>query len=276
MKKIFAFATMLFFAVTVSAQNKPTVCVENFTNNSTLKNNLVKSMQNEIVSGLTGTGRVIVKEESNFPKLPSDPVARIEALKSEGVNFLMKGQVNTVATGTSKSALDKNKTVYTAEISYTLTLIDIESNRTVASDTEKASYNSGSTESEAILEAISNSKDAMNRYVDSHFRISATIKALDQVDPKKGAKTVYVTMGTDVGLEKGDIMEVFAEVNIAGEIAQKKIGEVKAVEVMSGTLTLCSVKDGGAEIKKAYDEGTAMSVVSRPKKKGLGIGAFGL
>jgi hypothetical protein len=111
----------------------------------------------------------------------------------------------------------------------------------------------------------------MARFVDDKFKVEAIIKALDQVDEKKGAvKTCYITIGSAAGIAKGQIFEVFANVKIAGEDVEKKIGEVKAKEVMSPTLTLCDVKSGGEEIKKNFEGGITMTVVSRAKKDILG------
>ncbi len=266
MKKILSVVAALFFmTLTASAQDKPVVCIEDFTNSSNLRPSYAKQLQNEIVSGISATTRVTIVQPSSFGKLPKDPTEYENALKAKGVNFILKGTLNDYTTGTSKSVID-GKSYITAEVSYTLSLIDIETHLTISSDTEKCTYNTGSSDSDALTKAIDAASDNMKKYVDRHFKISATIKALDQVDPKKGAKTVYITIGSDAGITKGDILEVSAEVNIAGEKARKKIGEVKVNEIMSGTLSLCSVKNGGLEIKKAFEEGTQMTVMTRPKR----------
>lgn len=252
MKKFFFVAVSLFMMLVASAQDKPTVCVEDFINNSDLKETYSKQLQNEIISGISATTRVTIVQPSSYGKLPQDPIAYEDALKAEGVNFILKGTLNDYTTGTTTSVLDKNKTYFTAEVKYTLTLIDIETHQTLSSDIESCSYSSGSTAADALTKAIDAASDNMKKYVDRHFKISATIKTLDQVDPKKGAKTVYINIGSAAGITKGDILEVFAKVNIAGETVDKKIGEVKVQEVMSGTLSLCSVKNGGVEIKKAF------------------------
>ena len=269
MKKIYVFLTMLAMALTVSAQDKPTVCVEEFTNSSKLEVSYLKQLQNEVVSGISNTGRIVIVQPSSYGKLPKDPIEYQDALKAEGVNFILKGSLNDYSTGTSKGGLlgGGDKTYATADVSYTLELIDIESHQTLSSETMSCTYSSGSTSAEAISKAIASVSGDMKKYVDTHFKISATVKALDQIDPKKGVKTLYVTMGTAAGISKGDILEVFAEVNIAGEKAKKKIGELKTKEIMSATLSLCDVKNGGEEIKKAFEEGSRITVTTRAKKE---------
>ena len=92
------------------------------------------------------------------------------------------------------------------------------------------------------------------------------VKALDIVDAKKGVKTCYITVGAGMGIQKGQIFEVYAQVDVAGEKVNKKVGELKIKAVMSATLSHCDVKNGGLDIKKAFDAGTPMKVVSRPTK----------
>jgi hypothetical protein len=107
----------------------------------------------------------------------------------------------------------------------------------------------------------------MTRFVDNNFKVEATIKALDEVDEKKGVKTCYISVGSDAGINKGQIFEVFSKVEIAGEKINKKIGEVRVEEVLSGTLSKCSVKNGGLDIKRNFDSQIQMTVMTRAKKQ---------
>ena len=115
--------------------------------------------------------------------------------------------------------------------------------------------------------AIERAKKRMKRFVDENFKVEAVIKALDEMD-KKGVKTCYVSTGSNAGITKGQIFEVFSQIEVAGEKVNKKIGELKAEEVLSGTLTKCSVKSGGDKIKTCFEQKTVMTVVSRAKKPG--------
>ena len=109
----------------------------------------------------------------------------------------------------------------------------------------------------------------MERFVQENFKVEATIKALDEVDPKKGAKSCYISIGKDRGIEIGQIFEVFSRIQVAGEQVDKKIGEVKVAEVMSGTMSRCTVKNGGPTIKTAFENQQVITVRSRPKKDNI-------
>lgn len=263
MKKLFMMTAMLFAVCAASAQDKMSLCVDNFTNNTSYNEITVKNLRNEIVAGITATGRLTMVDVNTLGELPTAMNERVKVIGEKGINYILTGTLNSIEEKTSQS---DNKTKYQAEINFTLTVIDAETGANVASETMKESWYSGETRDEAILKAIEEAKGKMKKFVDNNFKLEATVKALDQVDDKKGAKTVYVTIGSDAGVQKGQIFEVFAEVNVAGENVRKKIGELKAKEVMSGTMTLCDVKNGGKEIKAAFENGTKMSVVTRASR----------
>ena len=261
MKKILFLATMLFVVSAASAQEKTLVCIEKFKNNSSMNNITMNNLRNEIMQGIIEKKRVDVTDATSLT-LPEAKAERLKALKEKDFEYLIEGTLNSV--DQKKSTDGKN---YIAEVNYTLTIIDVNSGLT----TYKDSWNIGNTSEEAVLKAVEQARKRMAKFVDDKFKVEAIIKALDQVDEKKGAvKSCYITIGSAAGIEKGQIFEVFANVKIAGEDVEKKIGEVKAKEVMSPTLTLCDVKNGGEEIKKNFEGGITMTVVSRAKKDILG------
>ena len=115
----------------------------------------------------------------------------------------------------------------------------------------------------------------MKRFVEDNFKVEAVVKGLDDVDLKKNVvKTCYVSIGEDMGIAKGQIFEVFANIEVLGEPVRKKVAELKCDEVLSGTMSHCSVKSGGDLIKKYFDEGITLTVISRAKKQSIlsGIG----
>lgn len=266
MKKILLLASMLCVVLAASAQEKTLVCIEKFKNNSSVNNITMNNLRNEIMQGIIEKKRVDVTDVTSLGNLPEGKAERLKALEENNFEYLIEGTLNSV--DRKKSSDDK---YYIAEVNYTLTVIDVASGLTKSSDTYKDSWNIGKTADEAVLKAVEQARKRMARFVDDKFKVEAIIKALDQVDEKKGAvKTCYITIGSAAGIAKGQIFEVFANVKIAGEDVEKKIGEVKAKEVMSPTLTLCDVKSGGEEIKKNFEGGITMTVVSRAKKDILG------
>ena len=267
MKKLFVMAAMLLSVVGAIAQDaKQTVLVEQFVNKRSAKDVEANALQQAIVSGLVSTGRLNVVDAGTMVDLPTVKNDRLIYLGDNGIGWMVEGILNTVSTAKkSMNISGKTSYYYEGNVNYTLTLINTETGLTTISETYTDS-STGDSETEAITAAINDAKKRMNRFVQNHFKVEATIKALDEVDAKKGVKTCYISIGSDMGVENGQIFEVFAQIQIAGENVDRKIGEIKVVEVVSGTMSRCSTKSGGPEIKGAFDKQQKITVRSRAKK----------
>lgn len=273
MKKLLTLVAVLMMAVCASAQDEQlTIFVEKFVNNSSQKDILVRNLHEAIISGLSGTGRLIVIDAGNYvgKPLPKERRDRVKAL-GEKFDYFLEGTLNSV---TSKHVSNKNGSYYSATSNFTLILTDphtgIEKVRKVYS-----SESTGGTDEEAILESVTSASGYMKRFVEDNFKVEAVVKGLDDVDLKKNAaKTCYVSIGEDMGIAKGQIFEVFANIEVLGEPVRKKVAELKCDEVLSGTMSHCSVKSGGDLIKKYFDEGITLTVISRARKQSIlsGIG----
>lgn len=274
MKKILTLIVIVLTAANVSAQDDlQSIFVEKFVNNSSKKDVTVRNLRQEIISGLSGTNRLIVIDAANYAgtKLPKERRERIKAIGKK-FDYILEGTLNSI---TAKIVHTKNGSYHSATANFTLILTDPHSgiekvHKTYSNDA------TGGTDEEAILAAVSGARSMMRRFVEENFKVEATIKGLDQVDLKKNVvKSCYVSIGEDMGIEKGQIFEVFANIEVVGEPVRKKVAELRADEVMSGTITHCVVKNGGAEIKKYFDEGITLTIVSRGKKQnvfsGLGL-----
>lgn len=270
MKKLLAMAALVLSVLPIVAQDdKPKVFVEKFVNKAGVSNVASNNLKQELMAGLSATDRLVVIDAATIDDLSESKNERLGTLGEMGIQFYIEGTLNSVDTKKKTTESDGKKTVYwEATINYTLTVIDTETGITKATETLHDSYTIGDTEDEAILKAIERAKKRMTRFVDTHFKVEAVIKALDEVD-KKGVKTCYISTGSNAGIVKGQIFEVFSQIEIAGEKVNKKIGELKAEEVLSGTLTKCSVKNGGADIKNNFDNKVVMTVISRAKKENI-------
>jgi TolB-like protein len=260
MKKLFTLAMTMLMAMGLSAQDEKTVvCVGQFQNNSNKSSIISKNLRNEIMDGIIEKDRLTVVDITTLGDLPKEKNELVKMLNEKGIEFIIEGTLNSVD-------VKKDDKYYKSEINYTLTIIDTSTGITKNTETFKDTWNIGSTNDEAILKAIEYAKGRMSKYIDNNFKVEAVIKALDQVDAKKGVKTCYISTGSAAGIGKGQIFEVFIVAEVAGEKIQKKIAEVKAKEVMSPTLTLCEVKNGGMEIKTNFESKIPMTVVSRAQK----------
>ena len=260
MKRFFTLAMTALMVLGLSAQDEKTVvCIGQFQNNSNKSSIVSKNLRNEIMDGIIEKDRLTVVDVTTLGDLPKEKNELVKMLNEKGIEFIIEGTLNSVD-------VKKDDKYYKSEINYTLTIIDTSTGITKNTETFKDTWNIGSTSDEAILKAIEYAKGRMSKYIDNNFKVEAVIKALDQVDAKKGVKTCYISTGSAAGIAKGQIFEVFIMAEVAGEQIKKKIAEVKAKEVMSPTLTLCEVKNGGQEIKNNFESKIPMTVVSRAQK----------
>ena len=271
MKKLFMIAAMLLNVMGAMAQeDKPAVLVQQFVNKSSGKDAVANTVQQSVVSGLVGTNRLNVVDAGTMTDLPKVKNDLLVYLGDNGIGWLVEGILNSVSSA-HKSSTVNGKTTYYYEgnVNYTLTLINTETGVTAISETYTNS-STGDSETEAITAAATGAKGRMERFVQNNFKVEATIKALDEVDDKKGVKTCYINIGSNMGVENGQIFEVFGQIQVAGEKVDRKIGEVKVIEVVSGTMSRCSTKSGGPAIKSAFENQQRITVRSRAKKDILG------
>ena len=262
MKRLFTLLSMMLVLICASAQDEKTpVCMGQFQNKADVSEMVVNTLRTELITGINNKGRLTLVDITTLgDSVPTSKNEMLKFLGEKGIQFLIEGSLNAVT-------CNKGEQYYSAEVNYSLTVIETETGVTKATESYKDTWSTGDSGDDAIMNAIGRAKSHMSRFVEDNFRLEAFIKELDQVDAKKGAKTCYISLGRAQGIAKGQILEVFARVQVAGEQVDKKIGELKAREVMSETLTLCDVKDGGKEIQSNYEKNIPLKVVSRPQKQ---------
>lgn len=284
MKKIFSMvALMMLCVISAFAQDEDKnaqkgVCVDEFTFNSSIGTNWVTNLRNNVMEGLLKTGRVKVMDIMTMKDLPTVQEDRLAKIREYGADVVVLGHYNSLD---CKAKTKDGKTHYETTSDFTLKLQDTETGEIFGTQNFNETSYSGDTAEESITSALKDAIDDMRKFVDNNFKMEAIIKALDQVHPKKGAKTVYITVGSNAGVQVGgglldtalnagasgaSIFDVFQEVKIVDQIATKQIGTLKAKEVMGANLTLCTVTKGGVEIQKAFEQNIKLIVVSRAAK----------
>ena len=258
MKKFFTLMAMVLMIVSASAQDeKIAVCMGRFKDNSNKGDVLVNTLRSMITDGLNGRRRLDLVDIATLGDVPSTKNEMLKYINEKGIPYLIEGSLDAVTS-------DKGEKSYSAEVHYSITLIDTETGVTKVSEAYKHTWNTGKSNEDAIMKALSYAENCMGKFVDKYFKLEATIKELGLVDVKKGVKTCYISIGSARGIARGQILEVFAKMEVAGEQIDKKIGELKVSEVLSPTLTLCNVKKGGLDIQRNYENNIPMKVITRP------------
>lgn len=265
MKKIL-FTMLALLALTPVFAQKTSIMVGNVESPSGINSRWAQTLKNQIISGLAASQRLEVADANSFSGLSSNQAEAISQLRAAGIDCYVTARIDSF---TGKTEYSNGKTWYKSTLGYSVIVINNTTGATLG--TYNTTHYGSSTEGSdaAYADAFSLVTSDMKKLINRAFRISGEIKALQDVHPKKGVKTLYINVGSDVGVEAGNVLspmmfDVFKEVEIAGETIQEEIGSLKVKEVKSGNLSFCTVTKGGEAIQEAFEAGLKLSVVSRP------------
>lgn len=282
MNKLLFSATLAFVAIAIGfAQEvtKQVVNVEAFTAETTFTRNEVEAVRKNVIASLLATKRITVVDledeasikaelERRHHEMAMADMREVKDIIRLNADFILKGNLNSLNTTqkTEKNYKGELQTYYQAQLSYTITLIDPATGATQNTYSYSFSAKSNDGANAARTAVINGSSANMKKFIEEAFPVRGTIVQVADLDSKKNvAKTVYINLGNDQGIGKGQKFVVYAVVDIAGEKSEKEIGTLTAVEVMSGTRTLCKVNNGGDEIAKNLASNAEMTIKSRAR-----------
>ncbi len=269
-KKIFTTAVMaVMFAFTTNAQ-KQVMYAGTFNKTGNMSNEYALQVRASIIAGLVDTQRFelididasnILDVESGRRQLEAamaDAEARNKVMVEKAAQLLVYGDIKSCEA--TKSVSDDGSVSYSAEIAYTIKVVEAATKSTVAS--KDFSYGGiakmaiGSTADEAITNGLSYVKSDMKKFVDENFKINGIIEPGDYELNKKGnkMKTCYINLGSDNGIKKGQLFDVQKTEIVLGRESTDIIGSLKVVEVTAGDLSKCEVEADGDKILEAMNE----------------------
>lgn len=269
MKKIFVLLVSLLTVMGVSAQEestsaKRTVAVDGLSYNSNIGTNWVTDLRNQIIGGLAQTGRLEIVDVESIADLPSGDAEKLAHLKGINVESLIKCHFNSLNT---KRETSDGKTSYTVKINFTLTILNAETGATLNTKTIEDSGRSSESETAAINAAMKNVQYSISTFVDENFKMVGVVKALEEMHPKKGVETLYITVGSNAGLKEGQHFLIYVETDLAGEVIKKEVkGHLSIKQVVNPNLSLAVVrgKEAKMAILKAFDNEQKVIVESCP------------
>lgn len=300
---LLAFAVLCVSAANAQELKKNVLGIEEFTYSSSFTKDDVEKVRNQIVNAIQKTGRVIVADHNSSTNralnaeserrkqesaMDANTVADMSTLNANSIltvhldqlvitretyeeKDLVKG-----SDGKYRTVVKKEHPYYKAAITYTVKITDCETGAVQGQETY--SYSSGSysvldgganysTQQEAhegIMKRCVD-QDAFTILILNTFKAQGKILQIDEGDAKK-AKTVYVSLGSDDGIKKKQVLEVYKEFDIAGEISRKLIGEVEVQEILGTSRCLAKVKKGGDVIQQVMAAGGNLPVMTRNVK----------
>ncbi|MBQ9585677.1 MAG: hypothetical protein IJR20_06745 [Muribaculaceae bacterium] len=262
----------------IAEVKKQVVTVEPFVNNGNLSSDNVNRVRNEVVQSLTATGRVIVfdkaqqgavaAEQERSKKTAAD-MRDMGEMGQYHSDKIVTGSVN-AATITRKQREVKDyvkktshmETYYEASFSYQINIVDPNTGVNTYSNVFTASA-TGETESVALNNALGAVGVGSKDFVEANFGLAGQIVQVYKTNKNNTkAEEVYINLGSSHGIAKGNRLKAYAQINVAGEMSNKEIGELEVKEVASGSRALCKVKKGGEDIIKLMSENATINVES--------------
>ena len=255
---------------------KPVVLIDYFEAPKSVTAAGVTAVRSAVIAGINQMNRVQlidVETESSLnmegirrskESAIADETARLGAIRTLGANYIIRGTVSNVSGEYHKT---DNGSCYNGNIVFSLSVVNVENGVTVG--TKNITYagltgNVGSTADEAIVSTLGRVKQSMDNFVNEYFKIKGTVVEMKETN-KKGDKatSLYISLGSDSGISKGQKFNVYQVKMIAGVESQEEIGSLTVEEVVAPTLSQCKVTKGGKEIMTAFRNGVEIRVETR-------------
>ena len=300
---LLAAAFCLSFYANALETKKAVLGVEAVTYSSDFSKEEAETIRNLIINAVQNTGRVIVADHNSTTdsalKAESERRKQESAMDANTVADMVSLNANSLMTihldhllvtkeiyedteyvkvGDKTEKRVKGRYPYLkATLAYTVKITDCANGAVqfqetfTASDGSYSIYNNAPTYSDpdaarAGVIRKSVNEDSFKLIILNTFRAQGKILQVDKGDAKK-AKTVYVSLGSEDGVEAKQILEVYNEIDIAGEVSRKLCGELEVEEVLGASRCLAKVKKGGDTIQQVLAIGGNLPVQTREVKQ---------
>lgn len=194
---------------------------------------------------------------------------RSDELASNDEALYVDGTINSI-TGTSQVSPStvKDKPAeqsYKVLINVTLNLKDARTDEAMDSHIFSMTDSDISwmtTVDKALNNAIDRLASRISEYYNHRYPLHGSIVERGE-EKKDKQRTVYIDLGNNSRVEKGQQFNIYVLKSIAGREARQEIGRLKIEEVMGDDLSLCKVTKGEKEVKTALDQEKTLVIISR-------------
>ena len=279
--------TIAFAAIvsttTILAQEvkKPRLLIENFGCADGLSNDLRDMLRMNVISAINLTERfevmdantqAILDQESTRRASESamaDRTARTGIITTKANNYILRGSLLTL---TTQSSIVDGKTRYTYSLGYSITLIDVDNSKDIASET--FSHGTGgvqniiggtggkilnqlstyASEADAINGGLSCIKNDIVNFLIKYLPLEGEVIAEDYEVKKDKIEACYINIGSGLGVKVGDYFAILVAQVRAGRTIYQEIGRLKIKEVLDETLSYCDVTKGNKVVYEMMEE----------------------
>lgn len=216
-------------------------------------------LKDAVRGGASHARTVVLKDASN----DMEEFAR----QSDAPCLLLEGTVASIGSNTELDKKTGKTRVLRGIVSLTLSLKDVRSGQIVTSrrfERQVSAYGPSFTKTtdQLLTDAIGYVANDVAHYFNSIFPVHGVI--LQKGLEKKGKlKQVYISLGSQWGVQEGTSFIVYAVSSVAGRQVKREIGKLKATEVQGEDITICKVSKGEEDISAALKQGQRLVVISQ-------------
>ncbi len=275
MKRLFIIVALCLASVSVFAQ-KSVVVVDYFEYANSVVPSYADAVRSSIIQGINQMNRLTLidaakesslaleEERRDSEKAALDITARTGQMKTLGAEYIVTGNVTNVSA--TRRTDSEGKVSYRGNIVYSVTVLKVEDGSVVGTKNYTHSdiaTGSGTTEELAINDTYRYCVNSMENFVQEFFPLKGAIVEMAEAKGDK-VKSCYISLGTSVGVLKGQTLDAFAVKTVAGRTVETKIGSLTISEVVAEDLSLCKVTTGAKEIMAASKDGIEIVVKTKP------------
>ncbi|MVT38998.1 hypothetical protein GO495_00255 [Chitinophaga oryziterrae] len=259
----------VFISIAVSTaafgQSKTVIGIAPFKSGASQNSNNVVSLQETVSDVFSRNKRLTLVEKDKMTQVKGDSVQAADAVdpllleqaKATGAQYVITGNVSKAAVEIKQTNIPVIgvTTANVAEISFTMSVIDVARAEVVATST----FNGNGRGKIAFEDALKDLKPQIEKFIKDNFKVTVSIAEIEEKNSNGGAAKVLIVAGSLLGVKELDEFRVYelTELTVDGKkmTRKKTLGKIAVAKVEDENFSVCTVQEGGIEIAKKVEEG---------------------
>ncbi|MEG1623221.1 MAG: hypothetical protein RR330_07640 [Alistipes sp.] len=218
------------------------------------------ALSRSLSANVPGTG--VVDPASAAPEQEAFLRSRIPAATLAGARFLVVGTIADYKF--EHISLKDGKAGFRTTMPLLISAYDIKLGQTIPLQQYLLKGDAVIAE-DADRAAVASLGSQMDYYINEYYKFETAILQLDTYTKKGVLKECYIRSGSTMGVELGDLFEIYEETLIGDVHTRKYIGRLRVNEVQDGQVSKCKVTHGADAIADAFNNGRPLIAVSAGK-----------
>jgi len=257
----------VFISIAVSTaafgQSKTVIGIAPFKSGASQNSNNVISVQETVADVFSRNKRLSLVEKEKMTMVKADSSADapsqqlLEQAKATGAQYVITGHVSRAAVEIKQTNIPVIgvTTANVAEISFTMSVIDVARAEIIATTT----LNGSGKGKIAFEDALKDLRPQIERFIKDNFKITVSIAEIEEKNSNGGAAKVLIVAGSLLGVKELDEFRVYelTELTVDGKkmTRKKTLGKIAVSKVEDENFSVCLVQEGGIDIAKKVEEG---------------------